>query len=230
MAASLSMTAGPIEQALPLTVQQVCQLERLVVTSDDLRDKIMLGCALILLYSCARVSDGQRAIRCILDADLAPINPADTEVKGFLELEVLGNKAARSDKLKRSLLPLVAPIFNLAGVDWFRSWVQAREALGLNVNGKLNHPFLCRFDAQYEPMDQNVSSSELGKFIRAALRARILSEDTHLRPHAFRGRLSLDCHNNLVDSLATIWTLELLALKRMLEIACQDVFVSCRTS
>ena len=45
------------------------------MASDDLRDKIMIGCALVLLYSCARVSDGQRAIRCILDADLATINP-----------------------------------------------------------------------------------------------------------------------------------------------------------
>ena len=103
-----------------------------------------LGCALVLLYSCGRASDGQRAMSCILDADLATINPTDTEVKGFLELQALGNKAARSDKLKQSLLILVAPIFSLAGVDWFRSWVQAWEALGrvhagLTRSGRFKH-------------------------------------------------------------------------------------------
>ena len=184
VATKLSMTAGPIEQAAPLTVQQVCQLERLVISSEDLRDKVMLGCALILVYSCGRVSDGQRAISCILDVDLTEIDPLDTEVRGFLELEVLGNKAARSDKLKRSLLPLVAPIFSLASVDWFRSWLQARELLGLNNDGKLNYPFLTRFDTKHEAMHQSVSSSELGAFLREALQ--IPSDQRLVRGHSLK--------------------------------------------
>ena len=184
VATKLSMTAGPIVQAAPLTVQQVCQLERLVISSEDLRDKVMLGCALILVYSCGRVSDGQRAVSCIVDADLDEINPLDTEVQGYLELEVLGNKAARSDKLKRSLLPLVAPIYSLASVEWFRAWLQAREVLGLNTEGKLKYPFLTRFNTLHEAMNQSVSSSELGAFIREALQ--IPSDQRLVRGHSLK--------------------------------------------
>ena len=169
LATKMALRAGPIVQAAPLTVAQVCKLERLVVESEDFRDKVTLGGILILLYSCGRISDGQRAVEAIFDGDMADINHTSSEVGAYYELQVVGNKAARSETLKRSILPLVAPVFSMANVAWFNSWAQARSICGLPVSGKLTQPFLCRFGAGGDPMDQALSASEVGAFLRAAL-------------------------------------------------------------
>ena len=60
--------------------------------------------------------------------------------QGTLELQVLGNKGARSEVLRRTFLPLVAPIYSLGSHDWFRAWLQAREALGLETGGRFDCP------------------------------------------------------------------------------------------
>ena len=77
----------------------------------------------------------------IMDVDITKIDPKSLDCPGFLELQVLGSKGARSDILRRTYLPLVAPIFSFGSVDWFRSWIQARDALGLETVGKLSHPY-----------------------------------------------------------------------------------------
>ena len=170
LAVELTKRAGPIQQAAPLSVQQVMLLERLVAESEDLQDRVIFGGMLVLLYSCGRFSDGQRAINMILDCDLATLDTDAIECQGYLELQVLGHKGARSDILKRTFLPLVAPIFSLASVDWFRAWVHAREALGLTIGGKLNKPFLCRFRPSGEVMDQELTSAECSSLLRRALK------------------------------------------------------------
>ena len=168
LAANLSKTGRPMEQAGALTVQQVIQLERLVVNSDSLQDKCILGAMLVMLSSCARHSDAQRTYELIVDAELDRIDPDSVEEQGFIELRVLRNKAAKTEALRRKLLPVVAPVFTMAGVDWVRSWLQARDALGLTV-GELNLPLLCRFGPEGEPLNQEATSSEISKILRLAL-------------------------------------------------------------
>ena len=169
-AVELAKRAPPLAQAAPLLVSQVVALERFVATTEDLKDRALFGSMLVLLYGCGRFSDGQRAVNMILDVDMGAIDPASVECPGFLELQVLGNKGARSDLLRRTYLPLVAPIYSLGGVDWFRAWLQSREALGLETNGRLSYPFLCRFSSEGKPLQQEVTSSECGKLLRRALR------------------------------------------------------------
>ena len=70
VASQLALRAGPILQATPLTVVQVRLLERLLVETEDLKDKVVIGGALVLLYGCGRLSDGQRAVRMICDWDV----------------------------------------------------------------------------------------------------------------------------------------------------------------
>ena len=50
VASQLALKAGPILQASPLTVVQVRLLERLLVETSDLKDKVVLEGALVLLY------------------------------------------------------------------------------------------------------------------------------------------------------------------------------------
>lgn len=166
----LTKRAGPIQQAAPLSVQQVMSLERFVAETEDLQDKVIFGGMLVLLYSCGRFSDGQRAVNMILDCDLGAVDVDALECQGYMELQVLGHKGARSDILKRTFLPLVAPVYSLASVDWFRSWVHAREAMGLTTSGKLNKPFLCRFRPSGEVMDQELTSAECSSLLCRALK------------------------------------------------------------
>ena len=170
VAVELSKRAAPLAQAAALLVSQVIALERLVATTDDMKDRTLFGAMLILLYGCGRFSDGQRAVNIILDVDIESIDPNVMECPGYVELQVLGNKGARSDVLRRTYLPVVAPIFSLGSVDWFRAWLQARETLGLEVNGKLSKPLMCRFNAEGQALQQEVTSSECGKLLRRALR------------------------------------------------------------
>ena len=170
VATELSTRAGPIAQATPLLVSQVITLEKLVATTPDLKDRVLFGAMLILLYGCGRFSDGQRAVNMILDADVASIDPDSLECPGYLELQVLGNKGARSEVLRRTFLPLVAPIYSLGSHDWFRAWLQAREALGLETGGRLTVPLLCRFGVDGKPLQQEITSSECGQLLREALR------------------------------------------------------------
>ena len=170
LSVELGRRAGPIQQATPLTVQQVMQLERLVAECDDLKDVVTFGGLLVLLYSCGRFSDGQRAFSIILDTDLAKIDASSLDAQGYVELQVLGHKSARSETLKRMILPLVAPIYSLSNCDWFRSWVHARDVLGLTVNGKLDYPFICRFDPEGKPMAQEITSAEASGLLRHALK------------------------------------------------------------
>ena len=116
-AVELAKRAPPLAQAAPLLVSQVIALERFVATTEDLKDRALFGSMRVLLYGCGRFSDGQRAVNMILDVDMSAIDPASVECPGFLELQVLGNKGARSDLLRRTYLPLVAPVYSLGGVD-----------------------------------------------------------------------------------------------------------------
>ena len=170
VASQLALRAGPILQASPLTVVQVRLLERLLVETEDLKDKVVIGGALVLLYGCGRLSDGQRAVRMICDWDVEKkFDPSSFEEQGFIELQVLNHKTARSEKLKRTFLPLVCPLFSMSGLDWVTQWLMAREAVGLVNDGRFDKPFIPRFDIGGHPLQQEVTASEIGSFLRMAL-------------------------------------------------------------
>ena len=108
------LRAGPILQASPLTVVQVRLLERLLVETEDLKDKVVIGGALVLLYGCGRLSDGQRAVRMICDWDVEKkFDPSSFEEQGFIELQVLNHKTARSEKLKHISATGVPALFHV---------------------------------------------------------------------------------------------------------------------
>ena len=69
-------------------------------------------------------------------------DPSSFEEQGFIELQVLNHKTARSEKLKRTFLPLVCPLFSMSGLDWVTQWLMAREAVGLVNEGRFDKPFI----------------------------------------------------------------------------------------
>ena len=93
----------------------------------------MIGNLLVLLYSCARHSDGLRAQELIVDVpEDQEVNARSVENQGFLELAVLAHKGAYTTVMKRTMLPVVAPMYSLSSASWHLTWLQAREALGLD--------------------------------------------------------------------------------------------------
>ena len=106
VAEAMAREGPPVSRARPLTVSQVKTLEKLVVETENLQDKVMVGNMLVLLYSCARHSDGLRAQELIVDVpDEQEINPRSVENQGFLELSVLAHKGAYTTVMKRTDSP-----------------------------------------------------------------------------------------------------------------------------
>ena len=48
-------------------------------------------------------------------------------------------------------------------------WLMAREAVGLQNEGRFDKPFIPRFDIGGHPLQQEVTASEIGSFLRMAL-------------------------------------------------------------
>eukprot|EP00435_Cladocopium_sp_Y103_P036092 s2135_g9.t1 len=169
LAELLARKAPSLKQAVPLTVSQVSKLEQICCFSDSIPDRATVGGLLMMLYSCARASDVCKAVRLIVDRVTSDAQIADCEAAGFVECGVLSHKGARSQAHKRTLLPLVAPMMGVTQNKWWDSWLQAREALGLEVTGKLQFPLLCRFTDQGIPVEHPLQASEIGRFLRNIL-------------------------------------------------------------
>ena len=84
------------------------KLEAMTCLAEDLADTLTLGGMLIMLYGCARHSDLTRAKRLIWDAEDEAVDQNAMEPMGYIELQVLGHKTARSVKMKRTYMPVEA--------------------------------------------------------------------------------------------------------------------------
>ena len=169
VAEELARTGLELQQAQPLTVDQVKRLETLTCVADNLADTLTLGGLLIAMYGCARHSDILRAKNMIWDVDKDEFDFSSLEPQGYLELQVLCHKTARSVKMKRTFLPVVCPLVSISGEPWYAAWSQARQAMGLEIEGEVICPILCRFDEEGRPVSQELTSSEAGAILREAL-------------------------------------------------------------
>ncbi len=169
VAEELARTGHELQQAQPLTVDQVKRLETLTCVADNLADTLTLGGLLIAMYGCARHSDILRAKNMIWDVDKDEFDFSSLEPQGYLELQVLCHKTARSVKMKRTFLPVICPLVSISGEPWYAAWSQARQAMGLEIDGEVMCPILCRFDEEGRPVPQELTSAEAGAILREAL-------------------------------------------------------------
>ena len=154
----LARRAQATLQAAPLTVRQIITLERLCCGGESLHDRVISGGVLIMIFGCARASDMARAVKLTVD-----------RVDENIEIGVLGHKGARTAQHKRMLLPVVAPMLSISDSPWWGSWLEARMALGLDTEGDIRRPLICKFDLDGKPTDSTLQASEIGEFIRKAL-------------------------------------------------------------
>ena len=91
-------------QAAPLTVDQVMKIERACVTGSCPQDVCTIGSMLVLMYGCARASDGARSA--CMDLDIS--DDPNAWCKGFVELSVAKSKTATT--VGRKMLPVFGTI------------------------------------------------------------------------------------------------------------------------
>lgn len=101
VAEGMARSSEAMQQAESLTVDQVKKLEAITCMADDLADIFTAGGMLIILYGCARHSDLGKAKRIIWDTDGRDSDSNAMEPVGYIELQVLGHRTARSVKMKR---------------------------------------------------------------------------------------------------------------------------------
>ena len=145
-AEKLARTAPPTSQAAPLSVEQVRALEHLACDSESVADRVLIGGMLVMLYGCARNSDAARATAVSIDlCDIGEDELGDDEPGGYIELSVVGSKGARSVKLRRAILPVVAPMLSVSGRPCgLRGWKPGERSVWL-LMGNSTSPYYVVF-------------------------------------------------------------------------------------
>jgi len=177
----MALAAPPVKPAEPLRVDQVMKLEQACVAAGCDQDKCTIGGMLVLLYGCARVSDGARAVAIVVDI----AEDKSAEFAGYVELSVASSKTAISVDSKRRLLPVLAPLYSLSGLDWVTPWLDSRQRLGLDNEGELAWPFIPKFGPSGDPVNAPALSAELGKILRLVLGV-VSSPPNTLRSHSLK--------------------------------------------
>ena len=186
VAEELARSGLEMQQAQPLTVDQVKRLETLTCVADNFADTLTLGGLLITLYGCARHSDIQRAKNLIWDVDKAEFD--------FTSVEPQGTWRCRYYVIRRpgrTFLPVVCPLVSLSGEPWYAAWSQARMSLDLEIDGEVKCPILCRFDEDGKPVHQELTSAEAGE-IRSTPPHKIRSHSLKCIALSWASRAGLD--------------------------------------
>ena len=152
------MDAPPVRRAPALPVTAIQRLEEITTTSPDTRDRITAGAILFGIFSCARASDLARAIN--LHIDFAA-NPRDTT---WINSGVENAKTAIGGR-RRLHLPLLAPV--VAFKRPCQGWLQAREALGLPIQGPISPGQLIpAFHHSGMPAEAPLTSRQITTFLK----------------------------------------------------------------
>ena len=122
--------APPPKRAPALTFEEVLFLETVAAAGENVQDVVVAGAVLFMLFACARASDAARAVS--LWVDFSDVDGATV----WIDSEVKKSKTAIGSRA-RLLLPLLAPcvVFRL---DWAKTWLDAREHLGLAIEGAID--------------------------------------------------------------------------------------------
>ena len=179
----MALLAPPVVQAAPLTVDQVMKLEKACVTGSCPQDVCTIGGMLVLLYGCARASDGARSVRMDLDISDDP----NAWCKGYVELSVAKSKTATTIESKRKMLPVLAPLVSLSDLDWPAAWIEARRKLGMTLDGDLEEPFIPKFGSNGEVVQVPALSAELGRVLRLCLNIQVKEGEQNItRSHSLK--------------------------------------------
>ena len=158
----LACEGDDLKQAVVLTVEQVCKLEKRVLDKDTcVIDKYLLGGILLGLYSRSRWSD-------LRFLQFIHLDKAE-DGSGFVESRTRLHKTRHSRKAIRRAMPLVSPIMGLHDASWVDVWMQAGTELEVDWNQVPFGPLVRAPSKSGHLLDRRCSSAEASSILRAAL-------------------------------------------------------------
>ena len=151
-------------QQVPLTVEAVAKLERLVAGRNLCdADTYVLGGLLFALYSRSRWSDLKQIQSIRIDFD-------DSDcVSGFVEARTREHKTSNTVRTKRRAMPLVAPFPGVTESRWVAAWQDAGRSLGVHWESEPFGPLVRAPGVGGRLCARRCSSSEAGAMLCNAL-------------------------------------------------------------
>ena len=138
-------------QQVPLTVEAVAKLERLVAGRNLCdADTYVLGGLLFALYSRSRWSDLKQIQSIRIDFD-------DSEsVSGFVEARTREHKTSNTVRTKRRAMPLVAPFPGVTESRWVAAWQDAGREPWCSLGKRAFRPASAGTRRRWPPVCQEV--------------------------------------------------------------------------
>ena len=150
-----------LKQAKVLSVNQVCELRKLVKNGGlcDI-DRAAAGYLLVALYGRCRHSDLACVEEVVKDFDSSG---------GYLEIRTAVHKTSRSIQKKVRLLPIVIPAVGVNGECWVQDVESAFERIGLKLEGRIGGPIFRPPKKDGSLCKRGLLSSECSKFLQLFL-------------------------------------------------------------
>ena len=175
----LAGEAPETRQQVPLSVEQVARLERLVASRTLCHmDCYILGGLLFALFSRSRWSDLKNVDSIWLDFD------DDDECSGFIEARTRAHKTSNTVRTKKKAMPLVAPFPGVTEAAWAKVWWEAGVALGVDWDCKPLGPVVRAPAADGSLAFRRCSSTEAGTMLCKALG---LEDEERRTSHVLKG-------------------------------------------
>jgi hypothetical protein len=147
----------------PLKVVEIAAMEKLIASHSNTIDVYMLVAMLFTVLSRSRWSD----LKMIHQLWIEKVE-FNGELYSLVEARTRYHKTATTLAKKQRYMPLVAPVLGVTNIDWTKFWVQAMEALGINMEVE---PFGAFYQAPSH--DGSIcrcscSTEEIGTFLNKA--------------------------------------------------------------
>lgn len=162
----------PLQQAPPLTIEQVKKLERLTIAAPLVEDRVVAGQFLFCLYSSCRFSDSMY-IKQFKVTSATNTNGGNVII---LDAGTLKHKTATTRERATSFLPLLATGIGVSGLDWANPWIEARQKVGLFCESE---PFLPAFLINGQISSRRMTTGEASAILKDML-ADVTPENSQL--------------------------------------------------
>eukprot|EP00435_Cladocopium_sp_Y103_P067578 s464_g30.t1 len=176
VARDMYLLKSPLQQKIPLTVEQVRKLEMTIFEVSTVFQCI-LGQLLFCIHACCRWKDGQK---------LKSLEVESGHGETLLYADALSSKTTLTAESKTRFLPYAAINTGVTGEDWSRAWLGARHAEGLTFEDFVLPSFSER---QACWLGTPMSASEAACWLREFLDGTIVGSPSLLGSHSCKATL-----------------------------------------
>ena len=166
-----------IQQAEPLSVKQLELLHHVLFTDTEIWNRVFAGMLLFCVYARSRWSDAQHGEHLLEDHD-------ENGECAYIEVATGVHKTAKALQLRHMYLPLVAPCTGVVTGNWGAEWCECRRKLG--IHDLKSFPLMPAPNAEQEPTERPLSSTEAGSWMRALLSVDVTNKQIRFSSHSLK--------------------------------------------